>query len=103
MLIVGAPGDDIVSDANGNVTGSVTDRGAAYVFAAADNWAYVRRLEPVLPAGDNGEGAQFGSSVALDHGFVVGRRASATATGGLQTRAPFGRAISPRLHPATVV
>ena len=77
-LIVGAPGVDIVVNASGMTTATAIDRGVCHVFDLLvtvlsrprvyvydERWEYGGRIDPALLAGDRGEGAQFGASVAL--------------------------------------
>ena len=77
-IVVGAPGDDRVTNAAGAQTGTMVDRGAAYVFVeSGTDWVQTSRLQPVPPvdiydpsviaAGDH-----FGAAVAIRGTIFVG-------------------------------
>jgi hypothetical protein len=64
--------DTIVVGAKKTLLGSVSDVGAAFVFArTSSNWTQVGVLRPEEPAGTNLESFLFGTSVAIDGGLIV--------------------------------
>jgi hypothetical protein len=82
LIVVGAPGDDFVTDDTGAIVASAPDRGAAHAFQwDGAGWRYIGRIEPALEVGDSGAGMRFGASVALGGGVVVGSPGYGSAAG----------------------
>ena len=109
--VVGAPGDDVVTNDAGAQIGTMVDRGAAYQFArSGTTWSLARRLQPFVPATDPGAsligpGDAFGATVAIRGTVFVGAPGTDTTSGpyGLQSDAGavyvFRGSVDQRLYP----
>jgi hypothetical protein len=76
--------DTIVVGAKKAVLDSVSDVGAAFVFArTSSSWTQVGVLRPEEPAGTNLASFEFGTSVAIDGGVIVVNKMKSADTNNL--------------------